>query len=145
MKLKPASIHASRIENDVRSSAVHPNTLPPRQMGETERAERPRARYCMRTILGADTESDTPDTSHRDAIPYGSSFCVLVRLLFWCGLLFRDTSGQDTVLAPSSQRRWLRLALPIGAAVAVIAIVAMLLSGWHAGVQTVDAQRLRIA
>ena len=59
--------------------------------------------------------------------------------------MIRDTSGQDTVLAPSSQRRWLRLALPIGAAVAVIAIVAMLLSGWHAGVQTVDAQRLRIA
>src|SRR3569832_152895 len=135
MKLKPASTHASRIENDVRSSAVHPNTLPPRQMGETERAERPRGRYCMRTILGADTESDTADTSHRDTKPYGSSTCKQARLLHWSCPMIRDTSAQDTVLAPSPQRRWLRRALPIGGGAAIIAIAAMVLSGWHAGVQ----------
>src|SRR6185369_15387873 len=47
MKLKPASSHASSSENDVASSAVQPNTLPPKHSGETCRAERPRVRYCM--------------------------------------------------------------------------------------------------
>src|SRR5512140_1859514 len=47
MKLKPASSHASSSENDVASSAVQPNTLPPKHSGETFRGERPSVLYSI--------------------------------------------------------------------------------------------------
>src|ERR1700691_6582236 len=47
MKLSPAPIIASSTLNDAASSAVHPNTLPPRHSGATCKRERPRARSCM--------------------------------------------------------------------------------------------------
>src|SRR5580658_8409893 len=47
MKLRPAAIMASSTLNDAASSAVHPNTLPPRHRGATCKRERPRVRSCM--------------------------------------------------------------------------------------------------
>ncbi|MBG9388636.1 efflux RND transporter periplasmic adaptor subunit [Caenimonas aquaedulcis] len=59
--------------------------------------------------------------------------------------MIRDTSAQDTALAPDTRRRKLRLAIGAGAALLAAGIAATLLSGWHAGTQSVNAQRLRIA
>src|SRR5579872_399303 len=47
MKLNPAATNASSIRNDVFSSAVQPNTLVPRQSGETLRFEAPSLRVFM--------------------------------------------------------------------------------------------------
>src|ERR1700743_1433773 len=47
MKLSPASTNASRIENEVASSAVQPKTLPPNISGATSNSERPILRFCM--------------------------------------------------------------------------------------------------
>src|ERR1700692_3782214 len=49
MKLRPWSTKASSRENDVRSSAVQPNTLPPKTSGATLRSEIPIVRCCMVT------------------------------------------------------------------------------------------------
>lgn len=59
--------------------------------------------------------------------------------------MIRDTSAQDTVLTPSPRRRWLRTGLIVAGGCAFVAVAAALLSGWHAGIPTVDAARLRIA
>jgi HlyD family secretion protein len=59
--------------------------------------------------------------------------------------MIRDTSAQDTVLAPDAKQRRLRIAMIAGGSVAALAAIAMLLSGWHAGTPSVDAARLRIA
>ena len=59
--------------------------------------------------------------------------------------MIRDTSAQDTVLATTPARRWLRLAGIGAAGIVLLAGAAMLLSGWRAGTPTVDAARLRIA
>jgi HlyD family secretion protein len=59
--------------------------------------------------------------------------------------MIRDTSAQDTVLAPAAHRRWWRIAIGAGIALAVLAGAAMLVGGWRAGTPTVDAARLRIA
>lgn len=58
--------------------------------------------------------------------------------------MIRDTSAQDTVLAPPSRKRWIRWAIPAGAGVVAIAAGTMLLSAWMSGTATVDAARLRI-
>ena len=47
MKSSPASSARSSSRNDVSSSAVQPNTLPPRQSGATRRSERPSCRLSM--------------------------------------------------------------------------------------------------
>jgi hypothetical protein len=52
MKFMPASTQASSRRNDIASSTVQPNTLPPRQSGETWRPERPSARYDDVSIKG---------------------------------------------------------------------------------------------
>src|ERR1700736_2860392 len=49
MKLSPALIDASSTEKDAVSSAVHPNTLPPRHRGETRKLDLPRVRSCIET------------------------------------------------------------------------------------------------
>src|SRR6202044_981810 len=49
-KLNPAPTKASRIANDAASPTVHPNTLPPRQMGETSRPDPPSLRVFIYTI-----------------------------------------------------------------------------------------------
>src|SRR6202166_4241647 len=49
MKLRPSATKASSRENDVRSSAVQPNTLPPKTSGATLRSELPIVRCCMVT------------------------------------------------------------------------------------------------
>jgi HlyD family secretion protein len=59
--------------------------------------------------------------------------------------MIRDTSGQDTVLTPPQARRWWRLGLAGAMVVLVIAGAAALLAGWHAGMPSVDAARVRIA
>jgi HlyD family secretion protein len=59
--------------------------------------------------------------------------------------MIRDTSAQDTVLTPSTRRRWLRTGLIVAAGCAFAGVAAVVLSGWHAGIPTVDAARLRIA
>src|SRR5690349_891009 len=48
MKFPPAAVYASRIANEVAASAVQPNTLPPRQSGDTSRSVPP-----MRLITGS--------------------------------------------------------------------------------------------
>src|SRR5882724_1486967 len=45
--LKPASTKASRMANDVGSSAVQPNTLPPRTSGAVSSPLLPSLRFCM--------------------------------------------------------------------------------------------------
>src|SRR5258707_8008550 len=45
--LKPASTKASRMANDVGSSAVQPNTLPPRTRGAVSSPLPPSLRFCM--------------------------------------------------------------------------------------------------
>jgi len=59
--------------------------------------------------------------------------------------MIRDTSEQDTHIAPSPHRKRIRIAVAAGGSVLFLAAVAMLLSGWHAGTPTVEAARLRIA
>jgi HlyD family secretion protein len=58
--------------------------------------------------------------------------------------MINDTSGQDTVLAPTGARRRKPLLLVAGAAAAVVAIV-VLLSGWLGSSRSVDVSRLRLA
>src|ERR1700678_3468182 len=50
MKLKPAPTNSSRIANEAGSSAVQPNTLPPRQMGETSSPDPPSLRVFIIVI-----------------------------------------------------------------------------------------------
>src|SRR6185436_872230 len=50
-KFMPASTQASRRRNDIDSSTVQPKTLPPRQIGETSRPERPRERVSIARLL----------------------------------------------------------------------------------------------
>src|SRR5580698_1410327 len=52
MKLNPAPTKASRIAKEVGSSAVQPNTLPPRQTGETSRPDPPSLRVCILVAPG---------------------------------------------------------------------------------------------
>jgi HlyD family secretion protein len=59
--------------------------------------------------------------------------------------MIRDTSAQDTFLAPTAGRRWWRAAVAGGIALAVLAGAALLVGGWRAGTPTVAAARLRIA
>src|SRR5258705_2017942 len=47
MKFPPAAANASRIANEVGSSAVQPNTLPPNMSGETRKLVLPKERSCM--------------------------------------------------------------------------------------------------
>src|SRR3954453_16749249 len=47
MKSKPAATNASSRANEVFSSAVQPNTLPPKQNGATCRSERPSRRFFI--------------------------------------------------------------------------------------------------
>jgi HlyD family secretion protein len=58
--------------------------------------------------------------------------------------MINDTSGQDTVLAPTGAGRRKPLLLVAGAAVAAVAIV-VLLSGWLGSSRSVDVSRLRLA
>jgi HlyD family secretion protein len=59
--------------------------------------------------------------------------------------MISDTSAQDRVLAPPPNRRRIRIAIAVAGSALVLAGVALLLAGWHAGTPTVDAARLRIA
>lgn len=58
--------------------------------------------------------------------------------------MIRDTSAQDTTLAPPPGRRW-RRAAAAGIVIALLAGAAALVAGWRGGAPTVDAARLRIA
>jgi HlyD family secretion protein len=59
--------------------------------------------------------------------------------------MIRDTSAQDAVLAPAGPHKYKKPALLIGAAVAVVAAGAMLLSAWTSSEHSVSGERLRIA
>jgi HlyD family secretion protein len=59
--------------------------------------------------------------------------------------MIRDTSSQDTVIAPRPARARLRVAAIAVLSLAVAGGAALMLSGWHAGVPTVEAARVRIA
>src|SRR4029453_12413007 len=50
MALKPASMKASRIPNDVFSSIIQPKTLPPSMMGARWRSDCPRRRFSMKSL-----------------------------------------------------------------------------------------------
>ncbi|MES3001062.1 MAG: efflux RND transporter periplasmic adaptor subunit [Pseudomonadota bacterium] len=59
--------------------------------------------------------------------------------------MIADTSAQDTVLAPDPRKRIRRIAVGAGVAVLAVGLAGTLLTGWHAGTQSVNASRLRIA
>lgn len=59
--------------------------------------------------------------------------------------MIRDTSAQDTILAPDPRGRIRRIAVGGGVALLVVGLAATLLTGWHAGTQSVSVSRLRIA
>src|SRR5579864_1525594 len=50
MKFMPAATNASRTPKDAGSSAVHPNTLPPKHNGETSRPDPPSTRRRISTV-----------------------------------------------------------------------------------------------
>ena len=58
--------------------------------------------------------------------------------------MIRDTSAQDTVVAPPRGRLRIRIGAAILGLVALVAIGAWLLSGWSASSHTANAARLRI-
>jgi HlyD family secretion protein len=58
--------------------------------------------------------------------------------------MIRDTSSQDTVLAPSARRVPLRLLAIALAVLALVALAAWLLTGWRSASHTASASRLRI-
>jgi len=59
--------------------------------------------------------------------------------------MIRDTSQQDAVIAPPAGHQAKRGAVWIGAAVAVLAVCAFLVSGWRGSEASVSGARLRIA
>ncbi|TWI60500.1 HlyD family secretion protein [Pseudoduganella lurida] len=59
--------------------------------------------------------------------------------------MIRDTSFQDTALAPPRTQAWRRRALIAGGAVALVAAFAAAVGSWQAGEHSVGAARLRIA
>src|SRR5579875_3315571 len=50
----PRSTNASSNRNEVASSAVHPNTLPPNTNGTISRPDFPKARFCMKAPTASD-------------------------------------------------------------------------------------------
>src|SRR5262249_1645615 len=71
MKFPPAATYASSTSNDAVSSAVQPNTFPPRQRGNTSRSLRPSL-----TTAGQPTRGDL---KRRSAVIYAVSRLVGVR------------------------------------------------------------------
>jgi HlyD family secretion protein len=59
--------------------------------------------------------------------------------------MIRDTSAQDAVVTPPPSKKFKKPALLVGAAIAVVAVSAMLLSAWRSSEESVSAARIRIA
>jgi HlyD family secretion protein len=59
--------------------------------------------------------------------------------------MIRDTSAQDAVLTTPSSKKYKKPALLVGAAIAIVAVSAMLLSAWRSSEESVSAARIRIA
>src|SRR5215211_524881 len=86
MKLKPAATKASSSSNDRCSSAVQPNTLPPKHSGSTFRPEWPssRASIAGRLLIQRQGGKFLPDPS-AGAISVVISFSHLERQTEVCG------------------------------------------------------------
>src|SRR6185369_4231527 len=58
--------------------------------------------------------------------------------------MIRDTSAQDTALAPPKRRVTRRMASGVVASLALIALSTWLFAGWRSSVHVANAERLRI-
>jgi HlyD family secretion protein len=58
--------------------------------------------------------------------------------------MIRDTSAQDTALAPATGRTAKRVALGVAAALALVALSTWLFAGWRSSAHVANAERLRI-
>ncbi|HWH42062.1 MAG TPA: efflux RND transporter periplasmic adaptor subunit [Usitatibacter sp.] len=58
--------------------------------------------------------------------------------------MIRDTSAQDTALAPATGRTTKRMALGVVAALALVALSTWLFAGWRSSTHVANAERLRI-